>query len=353
MVKSRTYRVPFTWRDVSTYRGELFGVAILSIVLYHYFMVFNNTEAPNAVLRVISKFYNSAVSSVGVDIFIFLSGFGLYYSLSRGGKLTTYYRKSVYRVVVPYLVCGLIYWGIIDFVFLHVSIRQFLLDYSLLSFWISGTETLWYISFITILYIISPFIYRMTNDTLMLVIGVLCSFGLIILCYFAAPDFFHNIERALQRLPYFLIGMGAGKQSKNMTSDDEQGIPLWLACVIVCAVFVKVLVGKTNFVLGRSFYGYYGIFLIFAYVMVRKAMAGRWNGLFSVFSILGRYSLEIYIVHTAVKNIMTRLGFSMQNPLIYLLHIAIVIPLVACVTKLLNILEAPTRGRGNTVKDNN
>ena len=119
MSKKRTYRVPFTWSDISTYRGELFGASILSVVLYHYFAIFLNTEAPNTVIRILTKFYNSAVGSVGVDIFIILSGFGLYYSLSRREKLSAFYRKRVYRVVLPYLVCGLVYWIIMDFFFFH------------------------------------------------------------------------------------------------------------------------------------------------------------------------------------------------------------------------------------------
>ena len=90
MSKKRTYRVPFTWSDISTYRGELFGASILSVVLYHYFAIFLNTEAPNTVIRILTKFYNSAVGSVGVDIFIILSGFGLYYSLSRREKLSAF-----------------------------------------------------------------------------------------------------------------------------------------------------------------------------------------------------------------------------------------------------------------------
>ncbi len=345
-MRFKAYRFPFAWRDISLYRGELFGAAILSVIFYHYFKLFYEIEASNKAIYIISRFYYNAIGSVGVDIFIFLSGFGLYYSLSRKPKLSSYYLKRVRRVVIPYLLCGLFYWTIRDFVFMHRTFLEFLLDYSLLSFWISEAISFWFISFITVLYIISPFVYWLANDRRRFAAGVVCSFGLILLCYFFARDIFENIEVALQRLPYFLIGMRVGKISKTTEHGDEQGTSIWLACVLVFSVFLKIIFGKTNFVLNGSFYGYYGIFLIFAYVLIRKKVQDRWKGLFSLLTLAGKYSLELYIAHTFVKNFMVWVGLPIQNPLIYLSHIVIMIPFVFCLVKILEILD--NVGRAHT-----
>ena len=336
MSKKRTYRVPFTWSDISTYRGELFGASNLSVVLYHYFAIFLNTEAPNTVIRILTKFYNSAVGSVGVDIFIILSGFGLYYSLSRREKLSAFYRKRVYRVVLPYLVCGLVYWIIMDFFFFHETFAKFLLDYTLITFWISEASTFWYISFICLLYILSPFVFWLVNDRRRYLFALICAFSMTILCYRFAYGVFDNIEMALQRVPYFLIGMWLGRRSEEM-GDKESDVPLWVICVILFAPIAKLIVGRMDFPLGRSFYGYYGIFLMFAYVMLRKAVPAKWGKLFSLFSLLGKYSLEIYIAHTMVKNIISKLGFSLKNPLIYMMHIIIFIPIVLCISQMGNL----------------
>lgn len=346
VMRFKAYRFPVTCRDISLYRGELFGAAILSVIFYHYFKIFYDTEAPNKVISIITKVYYNAIGSVGVDIFVFLSGFGLYYSLSRKPKLSSYYMKRVKRVVIPYLVCGLFYWTIRDFVFMHRTFSEFVLDYSLLSFWISEAISFWYITFITLLYIISPFVYWLANDMRRFAAGVVCSFGLILLCYFFARDFFVNTEVALQRLPYFLIGMRVGRKSKTTDSDDEQGTSIWLACALGFSVYLKIIFGKTNFVLEKSFYGYYGVFLIFAYVLVRKKVQDRWKGLFSLLTLAGKYSLELYIVHTFVKNFMIWIGLPIQNPLIYLLHIVIMIPLVFCLVKTVEILD--NVGRAHT-----
>lgn len=72
----KAYRFPFTWRDISLYRGELFGAAILSVIFYHYFKIFYDTEAPNKVISIITKVYYNAIGSVGVDILFFCPDLG-------------------------------------------------------------------------------------------------------------------------------------------------------------------------------------------------------------------------------------------------------------------------------------
>ena len=74
--KFKAYRFPFTWSDISLYRGELFGVAIISVIFHHYFHLFYNIEAPNKVIHIISKFYYNAIGSVGVDILFFCPDLG-------------------------------------------------------------------------------------------------------------------------------------------------------------------------------------------------------------------------------------------------------------------------------------
>ena len=57
---------------LSSYRGALMGVAIIWVMLYH---------LGDIDVSVISVIFG--VGYGGVDIFLFLSGFGLYFSLSK------------------------------------------------------------------------------------------------------------------------------------------------------------------------------------------------------------------------------------------------------------------------------
>ena len=74
---------------LSSYRGALMGVAIIWVMLYHL------GDIDVSVIRVIF-----GVGYGGVDIFLFLSGFGLYFSLSKKeNSLTRYYKKRFCRVL--------------------------------------------------------------------------------------------------------------------------------------------------------------------------------------------------------------------------------------------------------------
>ena len=60
---------------LSKHRNALMGIAILWVMLYH---LYDYTDAlPSLVRGIIGIGYG------GVDMFLFLSGFGLYYSLSK------------------------------------------------------------------------------------------------------------------------------------------------------------------------------------------------------------------------------------------------------------------------------
>lgn len=71
----------FNLNLISKYRAELMGVSTLLILICH--------AAGNDVLMPRWLMYLVAQGQVGVDIFLFLSGMGLYYSLNQsgGGKI--------------------------------------------------------------------------------------------------------------------------------------------------------------------------------------------------------------------------------------------------------------------------
>jgi len=71
---------------LSKYRQALMGIAILWVMMFHLPL------RPG--IPIIKEFFN--IGYGGVDIFLFLSGFGLYFSLSKKGiKLSHYYKKKI------------------------------------------------------------------------------------------------------------------------------------------------------------------------------------------------------------------------------------------------------------------
>lgn len=72
----------FNLNLISKYRAELMGVSTLLILICH--AAGNDVFMPSWLMYVVAQ------GQLGVDIFLFLSGMGLYYSLSEpigGGKI--------------------------------------------------------------------------------------------------------------------------------------------------------------------------------------------------------------------------------------------------------------------------
>ena len=76
--------------SLTEYRNELFGIATLMIVLCHSVSI---VPFPESLGHLISY------GTMGVNIFLFLSGIGLYYSLKNNGDYLEFYKKRFVRVL--------------------------------------------------------------------------------------------------------------------------------------------------------------------------------------------------------------------------------------------------------------
>ena len=76
----------FELNDISTYRAELMGWAIVWIMMLHF--TFNQIKPLGFIAQ-----YGFA----GVEIFMLVSGLGLYYSLEKNNKIIPYFKRCVHR----------------------------------------------------------------------------------------------------------------------------------------------------------------------------------------------------------------------------------------------------------------
>lgn len=87
------------WGTISKYRNELFGVAIISIITLHHFEDVGG-----------GKLYLNFIGAIGVDIFMFLSGMGLCFSMKKNSNIKDFYIRRIRRILPTYLlVAGLFY----------------------------------------------------------------------------------------------------------------------------------------------------------------------------------------------------------------------------------------------------
>lgn len=80
---------------LSQYRTPLMGLAALMIVVCH--ALSYGVEMPGLIASLLER------GGLGVDIFLFLSGIGCWYSLSKGTTPGSWYSKRFMRIFVPYL----------------------------------------------------------------------------------------------------------------------------------------------------------------------------------------------------------------------------------------------------------
>ena len=150
----------------------------------------------------------------GVDIFLFLSGFGLYYSLSRKNfDLKKYYKSRFFRILPEF-------WVVIGFAFLaqmdfsNMAFYQLICKAKTLGYWIGYRDESWFISCIVFLYAIFPVYFKLFKKygykasfyfigagfSIMLIYALTC-----ILCY-NNKNYGGFIILTYARLPIFFIG---------------------------------------------------------------------------------------------------------------------------------------------------
>ena len=120
---------------LSRFRQELMGIAILGVCLLHAFDWAGIGDS------VISKAISPFARIAFTEGFLFLSGFGLYYSFSKNSDLRQFYLKRVNRVLLPYMIMGLPFflltWQLNSWLhmLLYPYIGRFLFSYNLHLSW--------------------------------------------------------------------------------------------------------------------------------------------------------------------------------------------------------------------------
>ena len=139
----------FQLATISRYRGELMGLAMLFIILFHVWLPRNDMF-----------FGLRRCGNVGVDMFLFLSGIGLWYSWSKRPSLAQYFIRRYVRVYPAWLIIACLYYiprfpkgGNIGDLLGDILINW--------DFWLHCELHFWYIPTIMMLYTAAPFYMRL------------------------------------------------------------------------------------------------------------------------------------------------------------------------------------------------
>ncbi|MBQ4568662.1 MAG: acyltransferase [Ruminococcus sp.] len=293
----------FSLSVLSTSRDKLFGLATLMVILFHSYISIGTLLPNNPVLANVLNMVRSHCNK-GVDMFLFMSGIGLYYSMSGKPKLREFYKKRFVRILPAVLIVSTIWFGIQG----SAGLAGYLNNVFLISFFTKGVRNFWYFALILILYIVYPLIHKLYEKTG--AIGFISSVAIIVavneLLRATAPVDYSHMEIALTRIPVFLAGAWIGKHVKNGVTVSK----LWVlasAIVIVGIYFFYYFkpLSESEFLhLYRYIGGFFGLahVILFAFIFDKTA-----KGAFGTFLVwIGGYSMEIYLIHEKAASILNK-----------------------------------------------
>lgn len=102
----------FSWKLLSKYRTEIMGISALWILVFHLItQKLIKLDVLSELLGILTH------GNLGVDIFLLLSGMGLYCSYKKLEENTlVFYKKRLKRLLIPYLFISLIYCALNIFI---------------------------------------------------------------------------------------------------------------------------------------------------------------------------------------------------------------------------------------------
>ena len=272
-------RNSFTLEDISTYRSELMGIAMIWIMMIH----FDFTQLKP--LGFVSQF-----GFLGPDIFFFVSGFGLYYSLDKNKDIVTFFKKRLVRVFPTYYIIGIIP----SIIFYKDTFLDYLFRYTTIGFWTNNIYGEWYIPSAIMLYLWTPII-KVAFDKRAYHLLCLSLFSVFFLALYLV-DKDTIIDRThfsfLHRIPSFLFGITCAFWTKKGTSSKLYYI-IMLLCIPIFAYLYPhhhQIYNYKNFSLT-----YLLPLVIFLFCFILKKCKDIYSLTF-ILSKIGNASLETYLI---------------------------------------------------------
>lgn len=304
------------WKSFSKYRNQLFGIAIILILLFHSTIFINYGK-----FSVVFSQFN-----LGVEMFLFLSGMGLYFSYSKKPGYLQFEKKRFLSVGITYLIISLPFCIWQNFVEKR-SFLYFLFDLSSLSYWFKTENSPgWYVSLILILYIVYPLLYkcifgksksayRAVIVTSVMIIGYVASI------YYLSRNtehFWLCVERAYTRIPVFILGCGCGKFIYEKQKFGWKSALFFAFCLLTVTAMNGI-----NFRL-RYFLTVLPIMLVMIIIVYLFTEVFRLKLIGLVLNFFGGITLELYLVHNYISEILQY--YNLRNPIYYLITVVVSVP---------------------------
>ena len=287
--------ISFEISKIGTHRKALMGLAAISIFVMHFMTIgVLQFSGPFTFIGKIMPIW----TAVGVDIFCLLSGYGIYFSLSKHHNLSLYMYKRVARVLVPFLIITVPCYLFV----LRLPIKLCFFKWTTMYYWFVENDGTWFVSFIMLMYIIAPVFFKIYSNSseyrilLTHLVFMTLLWSAFFFCYQYYPTVGARLELSFGRIPMFFTGMLFGALDQQ-----KKGRLHWSIVGALCiAVIVKA---ATNYYLGifemlliqcRS------ILVIVLECIVLDIGKRYFPKVLTILNFNGKCSLEIYLLHVMI-----------------------------------------------------
>lgn len=280
---------------------ELKGLAILSVIFAHIGYFLSNDHS--------FLFPLSIISGVGVNLFLFLSGFGLTVSeLKEKLPLGEFYKKRLLKLFVPFWIV-IIAFFLLDFFLLHISYSSLYIAQSLVGFFpradlfIDINSPLWFFTPILFYYLVFPFFFYKKNPLLTAGLIYISSYFIIQLKLPVTENVLHLYQLHLLAFP---LGVAFAsllfKPNYFNTIKISKIFPQSLNVIKSIAYYLTliallILIGYTAYYsgVGENPWKEQLISLVTMGAIILFFIMKKFE--IKVFHIFGIYAYEIYLIH--------------------------------------------------------
>lgn len=244
------------------------GIAMICVIIYHAFCWIYN---PIGVFN---------IGYFGVDIFIFLSGFGLYYSFEKN-SIKTFYKNRFKRIYPLYCISVCIAYALY---FNRWEFTTFLANLTTLGYYLDyGINRFdWFLNALITLYILFPLFYHYSK--LKYVGLILLTVVVFVFMHYHRMPYWYDC--LISRLPIFMYGILFSRCYKSSPFIIFLGIVLFFPCRLYSSFFLS-----TSFLV-------LPIIVISLYILPFLC-----SSLSSFINFCGRYSLEIYLANEVIPRV--------------------------------------------------
>lgn len=290
----------FNMNLFSTYRSVMMGIATLLVVFHHLTFKVSGTILSDAYM------FARHLGAMGVDLFLFVSGFGLYYSFSKRNNIKDFYIKRLQRILPTFFIIAVPIYIYIDLIKGEGDILQFFKDIFLVSYWLDGNGNEWFIAAILVLYFCFPIIYKVLKEKNGIAKLVIIWSCLVVGIRILNIDLFLNANTFWSRIPIFIFGVYAGKYIQNKILVNKNRLLVLSVITLLMMLIIEALFAIQGAKMAysfwpRIFYGPLALSFMVILLMIFEAIDfnNRCKKVAAVFRFIGTISLEIYLTHVS------------------------------------------------------